>query len=89
MRWLTALWWGFWATVSVLFEEHKAARRVLLGWAMWILTLLVLRATEVEVLKTMSAPAATFLGAVVGILTTVLAFYVKSREREDRKNGHS
>lgn len=89
MGWLAAIWWGLWATIAVLFEEHKLARRSLLFWAMVILTIVILRVTRPEVLTELGgAAAATIVTAIVGILTTVLAFYVKGREREDRDRGH-
>lgn len=87
MRWLAALWWGFWSVVTVLFEEHKLARRLALFWSMWLITVVVLRTTVPEVLIALGgAAAATIVGAVVGILATVLGFYLKSREREDTQN---
>lgn len=88
MGWLAAIWWSLWATVALLFEEHKLARRVLLFWAMYIITVVVLRTTQPEVLIAIggSAASAIVIG-VIGILATVLGFYMKSREREDRQNG--
>lgn len=90
MRWLAAIWWGFWQVVSILFEEHKFARRVTLFWAMWLITTVVLRATQPTVLMAIGgAGAATIVTGVIGVLATVLGFYMKSREREDRRNGDS
>ena len=87
MRWLVTGWWGLWATITTLFEDYKLARRGLLVWAMWELSGVLSVATQPEVLKDMNQPASLFLLGVIGILTTVLGFYVKGREREDRRNG--
>lgn len=88
MGWLAAVWWGIWATVTVLFEEHKLARRTALFWCLWLTTVVVLRVTDPEVIVQLGgASAATIVGGVLGLLGTVTAFYLKSREREDRKNG--
>ena len=85
MGWLAAIWWGFWAAVTTLFEEHKLARRFALFWAMWLITVVVLRATQPELLATLGGTAAVgIIGPVIGILATVIGFYVKSREREDQ-----
>jgi len=88
MGWLAAVWWGVWATVALLFEEHKLARRILLFWAIYIITVVVLRVTKPEVLIALGGTAAaSIVIGVIGILATVLGFYMKSREREDRHNG--
>lgn len=90
MGWLAAAWWALWATVTVLFEEHKLARRVLLFWSMWLITVVALRATQPEVLIALGGMAAgTIVTGIIGLLATVTAFYVKSREREDRRNDDS
>lgn len=88
MGWLAAIWWGVWSTIAVLFEEHKLARRVLLFWAMYVLSVVILRATRPDVLIALGGTAAAaIVASVVGILATVLGFYMKSREREDKRNG--
>ena len=85
MGWLAAVWWGLWSTVTVLFEEHKLARRFALFWAMWLITVVVLRVTQPSLLAQLGGTAAVgIVGPVIGILATVLGFYMKSREREDR-----
>lgn len=66
-----------------LFEEHKFVRRTILVWACWLITLAVMRATEPEVLPILSGPAATVVVAVIGILATVITFYMWSRNAED------
>lgn len=87
MRWVVVGWWGFWETLTRLFEDHKLARRGMLVWVLWVMTGVIYRGTQPEVLASMTQPASVFLVAVVGILTTVVGFYVKGREREDRRNG--
>lgn len=82
------MWWGLWTTLNVLFEQHKFARRALLFWSMWLITVVVLRATAPEVLvKLGGAAAATIVTGVIGLLATITAFYLKSREREDIHRG--
>lgn len=86
MRWIAALWWGFWATLAVLFEDHKLARRMMLFWVIWICSVVVLRATRPEVLVQLGGTAAGIIvTGVLGLLGTVITFYLKSREREDAR----
>lgn len=74
--------------LSALFEKHKFARRLLLFWAMTIITIVVLRVTKPEVIMALGGTAAaTIVTAIIGILATVLGFYVKGREREGRHRG--
>ena len=73
-----------------LFNEHKLVRRLTLMWACWLITVVVLRVTEPEVLEHVDAAVATVVTAVIGLLATVIAFYQWSRNKEDnpedRKN---
>ena len=52
-------------------------------WAMWLISVVVLRATEPEVITNISAPGGTVVAAVIGLLATVLGFYQWSRSRDD------
>ena len=65
-----------------LFEEHKAVRRLTLLWAIWLITVVVLRVTQPEVLANVTGPVATVVTAVIGILTTVIAFYQWTRHKD-------
>lgn len=83
---LRRLWWGLLDAISVLFTRYKFARRVMLFWAMWLITVVVLRTTDPEIITALGGAAAVgIVGPVVGILATVLGFYAKSRERDDRR----
>lgn len=66
-----------------LFEEHKAARRISLFWAIWLISVVVLRVTEPTVIVGITAAGATVVGSVVGILATVIAFYQWHRNKDD------
>lgn len=70
--------------VKSLFEEHKAARRVTLFWAIWLISVVVLRVTDPEVIPTITAAAATVITAIIGILTTVIAFYQWHRNSDNK-----
>jgi len=64
--------------IECLFEEHKLVRRVMAGWAIWLITVVVLK--FVELMTNIDTATVTGVGTIVGILSTVLAFYIKSRE---------
>lgn len=72
MRWL-----------SDLFEKHKFVRRATLAWACWLITVVVLRVTEPEIITTVGAAGATVFSAVVGILSAVIGFYQHHRHKEE------
>ena len=66
-----------------LFEDHKLVRRVLVGWAIWLITLVVLR--FVEIMTQLDTATVSGVGTIVGILSTVLVFYIRSRELDASK----
>lgn len=70
-----------------LFNVHKFVRRATLAWACWLITVVVLRVTEPEVLEHVDAGVATVVTAVIGILATVIGFYQWSRSREDKDDS--
>lgn len=70
-------------TVNKLFNENKFARRAVLGWACWLITVVVLRVTEPEVLHLVNGHVAIIVTAVIGMLVTVIAFYQWSRQKDD------
>ena len=78
---------GFWIVVKKLFEEHKLARRSLLIWAMWLISVVVLRVTDFEALPHVTGAVVTVVTAVIGLLTTVIAFYQWSRHQEKKDAG--
>jgi hypothetical protein len=72
-----------------LFNEHKLARRLLLLWACWLITVVVLRATDLAVIDKITGPAATIVTGVIGILTIVISLYQWSRQREEDRKRES
>jgi hypothetical protein len=71
----------FWEFIETLFEDHKLVRRVLVIWAIWLITTVVLTVTDK--ITTIDTPTAAMVSTIVGILATVTAFYIKSRELDD------
>ena len=69
--------------IEALFEEHKLVRRLLVIWALWLITYVVLDA--VDKVKQIDGSAAAMISTIVGILATVTSFYIRSRELDDRK----
>lgn len=78
-RWVAA----FGRFVERLFEEHKLIRRLLVIWAMALITWTVTRVFSE--LAALTAPVATALATVTAILTAVLGFYQWARQNEDKK----
>lgn len=70
-----------------LFEVHKLVRRLTLVWAAWLITVVVLRVTQPEVLANISGPVATVVTAVIGLLATVIAFYQWSRQQDKKEDA--
>lgn len=70
-----------------LFEVHKLVRRLTLVWAAWLITVVVLRVTQPEVLANVSGPVATVVTAVIGLLATVIAFYQWSRQQDKKEDA--
>lgn len=68
-----------------LFNRHKFIRRATLAWAVWLITLVVLRATEPETFTQLNAAGATVVSAVIGILTAVIGLYQWSRKHDDER----
>ena len=72
---------GFGAWVETLFEDHKLVRRVLVAWAVWLITLVILK--FVSLMTTIDTATVSGVGTIVGILSTVLVFYIRSRELDN------
>jgi hypothetical protein len=66
--------------IGLLFEEYKAARRVLLIWACILITVSVDRFWDS--LPMITEPVAKVLIVILGLLGVVLGFYQWSRERD-------
>lgn len=66
-----------------LFNKHKFARRAALFWAMYLITVVVLRVTEPEIITKITGAGATIVTAVIGMLSTVIVFYQNSRKADE------
>jgi len=67
--------------VECLFEEHKLVRRSLVFWAIFEINRLVTHI--IHITTEVNAAVASVVGAIVGILSTVLVFYIRSRELDN------
>ena len=67
------------------FPNNKFFRRLVLVWAVLLITVVVL----LTWLRTpdISAGTAAALATVVGLLATAIAFYYRTRQHEDDRNG--
>ena len=70
--------------IEKLFEEHKLVRRLLVFWALSLITFVIL--VTFNDLTLITASVAAVVSTIVGILSVVINFYVRSREVDDRKN---
>lgn len=68
------------AWVDRLFNKHKLVRRGLVIWAVWLITVVVLRVVD-KITEVNSSVQFIVLG-VIGILTTVIGFYQWSRGKD-------
>ena len=68
--------------IDRFFNRHKGARRSALVWAMCLITVVVLRASDPDTLVALTPASATFLTAVIGMLSVVIGFYQWSRDRD-------
>jgi len=66
--------------IDDLFEKHKIVRRLLVLWAVILITVVVI--WVFDDLTLITAPVASALGIVTGILATVIGFYQWSRGRD-------
>lgn len=65
-----------------MFEEHKFVRRATLGWACWLITVVVFK--TFDDLSTVDGARATLIGSFIGILATVIGFYQWDRGQDDK-----
>lgn len=68
--------------VDDAFEKYKLVRRLLVLWAVWLITIVVFRV--MDTVTALDGPTVTLVGTIIGILATVTAFYIKSREIDDQ-----
>ena len=69
--------------IECLFEEHKFVRRLLVLWAVVMITFILAVVFKDVTLITASVAAA--VSTVVGILSVVINFYLRSRELDDKR----
>ena len=69
--------------VECLFEEHKFVRRLLVLWAVCLISFIVVVAFKDLTVITASVAAA--VSTVVGLLSVVINFYLRSRELDDKR----
>lgn len=67
--------------VDRLFNKHRLVRRVIILWALWIITKVIF--TALDNWTTMTSTTNAFVAIVVGLLATAIAFYRWSRSNED------
>ena len=71
--------------VAELVEQHKLIRRLALGWAITLITFVVIRVTEPSVIVQIGVGGATIVTAVIGLLATVVGLYQVHRNQEDSR----
>ena len=64
-------------------DTRKIVRRIALLWAIWLITVVALKASEV--LTEITAAGATVVTAVIGILTVVIGLYQSHRHDDDKQ----
>jgi hypothetical protein len=63
-------------------ERYKVVRRLVLAWAIWLITYVTLQLPWAS--GTISSGAAAAYATVVAILTAVFGIYFRQRHREDQ-----
>ena len=71
-------WFNHLANSQMLF------RRLVLIWAMAIITYVIYIIIDPALLIAIGAPGATIVSAVIGILATVISFYQWHRQQDDK-----
>ena len=64
--------------IDRLFNQHALVRRVLVIWAIWLITKFALRI--IDLMTVIDTATASVVATFVGILSTVLLFYINSRK---------
>jgi len=67
--------------IKDLVERHKLVRRLLLAWAIGIITYASIR--TYEQLELITTQVVSLYGLTLGILSTVIGVYFKDRYKED------
>lgn len=71
-----------WSFTGKVIREYKGVRRGLLLWACWLITHVTLRIYQNPVLIT--TPMVAAYTVTVGILATVIGFYMAGRNQQDK-----
>lgn len=77
---------------SELANRQMLFRRLVLIWAMTIITYVIYVVTDHQLLIQIGAAGATIVTGIIGILTTVVGFYQWHRQQDDNmeaKEGKS
>lgn len=64
-------------------DKYKVVRRLILIWAVWLITWVTFAVFDDP--PDIAGSTAAALGTIVGILATVIAFYQSSRFKEDEE----
>lgn len=67
--------------IKALVEQHKLVRRLLLAWAVGIITYASIR--TYEQLDMITTQVVSLYGLTLGILSTVIGVYFRDRHKED------
>lgn len=78
---------GLGPRIERLFNRHRLVRRLALLWACWLITVTVMRVTAIEALPLVTAPVASVVAAVIGLLSVVIGLYQWSRHKDDCGRG--
>ena len=68
---------------SELANRQMLFRRLVLIWAMTIITYVIIVVTDHQLLIQIGAAGATIVTGIIGILTTVISFYQWHRQQDD------
>ena len=68
---------------SELANRQMLFRRLVLIWAMTIITYVIYVVTDHQLLIQIGAAGATIVTGIIGILTTVISFYQWHRQQDD------
>lgn len=66
-----------------LFEKHKLMRRISLIWVLILITFVLERVTRPEIIVLIQTPGASIIIAVIGMLATIVGFYMSGRAKEE------
>lgn len=72
--------------IRELFEEYKLARRLSLFWCLSLLTYVVLRVMDPEVMPLITTPVSSVVIAIIGLCATVTAFYERHRSQDKNRD---